>query len=117
MTTTRHCLALDLRSGDSLQAAYRDWHRPGRTPDAVIQSIRAAGIVAMEIFQVGDRLFMVMETDETFDAERKAEADRHNPDVQAWETLMDQYQSRLPQAGEGRKWALADCIFDLRQHP
>jgi len=116
MPTVRYCLALDLHPDPELQRTYRIWHQPGRTPEAVIRSIRAAGITAMTIHQVGNRLFMIMDTDESFSAERKAEADAGDPDVVAWETLMDSFQKRLPHAAPGQKWVPAETIFDLADH-
>ncbi|MDZ4363708.1 L-rhamnose mutarotase [Brevundimonas sp.] len=116
MPTTRHCYALDLLPDSELQRVYRLWHQPGQTPDAVIRSIRSAGITAMTIHQVGDRLFMIMETDESFSAERKAQADASDPDIRAWETLMDRFQKRIPHAAPGQKWVPAETIFDLADH-
>ena len=38
----------------------------------------------------------------------------HNPDVQAWEELMDTYQQRF--VGVAGKWQLAAEIFDLEKN-
>ena len=113
----RHCLCLDLvDDADSIER-YRAWHRPGATPPAIIRSIRAADISLMEIYQLGDRLVMIMETGPAFAPEATAAADAADPDVRAWETLMDQFQKPLPDAGSGGKWRSAELIFDLSRHP
>jgi L-rhamnose mutarotase len=39
--------------------------------------------------------------------------DAFNPAVQAWETLMSNYQKLIPGTPEGAKWVLAKNIFSL----
>ena len=110
--TTRHCLALDLHDDATLIAEYCRQHE--RIWPEIAASIRDAGIVDMEIWRVGNRLFMVMETDARFDAAAKAIADANNPKVQEWEALMWRFQQPLPWAKAGEKWMAMDRIFDLR---
>lgn len=112
----RHCLLLDLVDDPESMARYRAWHQPGQTPVAVIRSIRAADITAMEIYQLGDRLVMLMETGPAFSPEAKAAADASDADVQAWERLMDRFQTPTPFAQAGEKWTRAEQIFDLADH-
>jgi L-rhamnose mutarotase len=112
----RHVLVLDLKPDPDLVARYKAWHQPGAVPQAVLDSIRAAGICEMEIFLAGDRLVMLMSVDETFSAERKAAADAQDPEVQAWEQMMDAFQQRLAFAAPGEKWVEAAPIFRLSDH-
>lgn len=67
----------------------------------------------MQIYLTGNRMFMIMEVDETFDQAKKAEMDANNPKVQEWEQLMWKYQQSLPWAKEGEKWLLMERIFQL----
>ena len=69
----------------------------------------------MEIYLVGARLFLVMETNDRFTLEAKGEADRNNPKVQEWENLMWKYQVALPQADRGEKWALTERVYKLEK--
>lgn len=114
---TRHCLFLDLVDDAKLIAEYRRWHAPGGPPAAVTRSIRDAGILDMEIWQAGDRLVMIMETAPHFDPEAKARRDATDPDVRAWEFLMDRLQRRLSFAPEGVKWVAAERIYALGEQP
>ena len=67
----------------------------------------------MEIYLLGTRLFMIIETRETFSFQAKAVADASNAKVREWEELMWKYQQALPQARPGEKWLLMEQIFKL----
>jgi len=114
-STVRHVLLLDLQDDPEAIAAYCEWHRPGGPPAAVTRSIREAGIAAMDIWQVGDRLVMLMETTDAFDPAAKTARDTADPEVQAWEVLMDRFQKRLPFAPPGTKWVEATKIYSLAE--
>ncbi|RST31527.1 L-rhamnose mutarotase [Sphingomonas ginkgonis] len=113
----RRLLLLDLKDDAALIAAYERWHEPGAVPAAVVRSIRAAGIVGMEIFRCGTRLAMIVETSPAFDPAAKAAADLDDPDVVAWERLMDGFQQALPWSEPGTKWIEARRIFSLDEQP
>ncbi len=110
-STERWCLALDLKDDPALIDEYCRLHED-IWPE-IATSIRDAGIVGMQIWRTGNRLFMVMETDARFDPKAKALADATNPRVQEWESLMWRFQQPLPWAAAGEKWVLMERIFDL----
>lgn len=107
--------ALDLRDDAAAIAEYEDWHRPGVVWPEILASIRAAGIEDMEIFRSGNRLVLVMQVPDGYDAAAKQAADAASPRAQAWEQLMDRYQQRLPWAKPGEKWVAMRGIFSLRE--
>ncbi|MDG3441214.1 L-rhamnose mutarotase [Nitrospirillum amazonense] len=111
----RHVLMLDLKSDPVLIERYRQWHAPGQVPPAVVRAIRQAGILEMEIHLCGDRLAMIVDVTDDYDPAAKAAVDAADPDVQAWEALMDTFQRRLPWAKAGQKWVPADRIFSLAE--
>lgn len=114
--THRVCLALDLVDDAALIAEYERWHSIGHTDPAVTQSIRDAGIVNMEIFRAGNRMFMIMDVDETYDAAAKARADAANPAVVDWERRMKQFQQPVPAAGPDGTWIEMKRVFRLTDH-
>ena len=113
MALKKHCLALDLKDDPELIAEYEYWHQKENNWPEINESIKAAGITNMEIYRTGNRLFMIMETDDTFDGEKKAAADADNTKVQEWETLMWKFQQPLPWANDGEKWVAMKKIFQL----
>lgn len=111
MIVNRYCLALDLVNNPELIAEYEAYHR--KVWPEIKASISGAGVEKLEIYRIMDRLFMIMEVDETFSFERKGAMDAANPKVQEWEELMWKYQQALPIAKPGEKWLLMDKIFEL----
>ncbi len=107
----RYCLALDLKDDPRLIEEYKEHHR-AIWPE-IINSIKEPGITAMDIYCVGNRLFMIMETRDDFSFETKDAADANNPKVQEWEQLMWRYQQALPFSQPGEKWVLMEKIFGL----
>ncbi|MBR0552805.1 L-rhamnose mutarotase [Stakelama marina] len=114
---TRHVLLCDLKDDPRSFERYEAWHAAGAVPKAVVRSIHAADIRAMEIYRCGPRLVMVMETGPGFDPAAKRRADAADPDVQAWERLMDEFQQQLAWAGPDQKWVPAARIFSLDEQP
>jgi L-rhamnose mutarotase len=107
----RHCLFLDLRDDPALIAQYEAHHRAVWLE--VRQHLHEQGVTGMQIWRLGTRMCMIMETDDArFDAARMARAEAANPRIAAWETLMGRFQQPTPWAAPGRKWMDGALIFD-----
>lgn len=109
----RYCLALDLKEDPQLIKEYEYWHMAENGWPEIRKSILDAGITDMQIYRTGNRLMMIMETSDQFDASAKSAADAANPKVQEWEQLMWKFQQPLPWAKEGEKWLMMEQIFQL----
>ncbi|NHA04173.1 L-rhamnose mutarotase [Mucilaginibacter sp. HC2] len=109
----RYCLALDLKDAPQLIAEYEHWHKAENCWPEIRKSILDAEIRDMQIYRTGNRLFMIMETSDHYEAEKKEQMDALNPVVQEWERLMWKFQQPLPWAKEGEKWVVMDQIFQL----
>ncbi len=107
----RFCMTLDLKDDPKLIAEYKRYHE--KVWPETTKSIKDAGILDLEIYLHGTRMFMILEVDESFSFEKKAQADRQNPKVQEWEDLMWKFQKALPDARPGEKWLLMERIFKL----
>jgi L-rhamnose mutarotase len=109
---TRYALALDLVDDAQRIADYEKAH------EAIWPEVHAhllnQGVLGMEIYRLGTRLFMVMEVDPAvYSAERMAQASLDNPAIVRWEALMWTYQAPTPWTPEGEKWVAMAKIFDL----
>jgi len=109
----RYCLTLDLKDDPTLIAEYKRHHE--KIWPEITESIKDAGILDLEIYLRGTRMCMILEVDDSFSFEKKAEADRKNPKVQEWENLMWKFQKALPGAPPGEKWLPMERIFRLEK--
>lgn len=108
----KYCLALDLLDDLELIEAYKKHHK--NVWPEIIKSIKNSRILNLEIYNISNRLFMIMEVHDTFSFAKKSIMDADNPKVQEWETLMWKYQKALPTSKNGEKWVLMDQIFKLQ---
>jgi L-rhamnose mutarotase len=115
---SRTLLTLDLKDDPAMVEAYRK-HHAAVWPE-VLKSLRRVGVREMEIFALGRRLVMLMETEPGFDAER--DFARHNsshPRCGEWEALMKTFQEPSPGAPPGappgRLWTAMEPVFSLRR--
>ena len=108
----RHVLAVDLRDDATAIETYLDHHRT--VWPEVLRSLRAVGLRGMDIFLLGRRLVMIVETDGSGDYRtlfaRHATSD---PRVAQWEALMQSLQMPVPGAAPGEWWAEMRPIFTL----
>ncbi len=107
----RYCFALDLKDDADSIAEYEKIHE-NIWPE-IRESIVVAGITDMQIYRIGTRMFMIMDTADDFSFEAKSKADAENPIVQKWENFMWTFQQALPMAKPGEKWVMMKQIFGL----
>jgi L-rhamnose mutarotase len=104
-------LALDLKDDPVSIETYELLHR--NVWKRVVKSIRESGITEMEIYRVGNRLFMIIEVESFFSFENKRIKDEKDVIVSLWEKIMWEYQKPLPFAAKGEKWMNMKKIFSL----
>ncbi len=109
----KHYLALDLKDDEELIKKYDDYHKD--VWPEVLKSLGDSGIQSMEIYRVGNRLFMIIEVDDSFSFEKKNKMDANNVKVQEWEELMWNYQQALPFAQPGQKWLPMEKVFQFEK--
>ncbi len=107
----RHCLTLDLKDDETAIAEYKRYHV--KIWPEVKQSLLDAGVVEMEIYLLGTRLFMIMDVDDSFSLSAKAAKDLANAKVQEWETIMHGFQQQLPGARADQYWMVMERVFSL----
>ena len=107
----RYCFALDLINDKTSIQQYIAYHK--EVWPEILDSLRDSGIIDAEIYNVADRLFLLMDTNDSFTLEHKGKMDAQNLVVQKWEELMSTYQKALPVAKPGEKWIEMERIFKL----
>ena len=109
---TRTVLAVDLKDDDTVIETYKEHHR--RVWPEVLASLRQAGIREMDIYLLGNRLVMIVETVER--DVRRCFAAHHraaDPQVAEWEALMRSLQTPPPGAASGEWWTAMEPVFTL----
>ncbi|MBP1677818.1 MAG: L-rhamnose mutarotase [Bacteroidetes bacterium] len=109
----RYCQSLELRDDLELIREYKHWHAPENRWPEIPEGIRAVGILDMEIYILGNRLFMIVETPVDFDWDdafgRLATLNRQAE----WEDFMARFQLTRAGASSSEKWTLMERIFSL----
>ena len=112
----RFCQTLDLRDNPDLIATYRRLHsREGIWPE-ILQGIREVGILEMEIYLLGTRLFMIVEMPQELEWDEVMSRLATLPKQAEWEALTAKYQQAEATATSDAKWKMMERIFHLYEH-
>ena len=109
----RYCQMLELRDDPELIAEYRRRHGAEQIWPEIPAGIREVGILEMEIYILGTRLFMVVETPLDFDWERAMARLASLPRQQEWEEYMSLFQQAAPGLSSAEKWQPMERMFRL----
>jgi L-rhamnose mutarotase len=109
----RFCKTLELRNDPQLIAAYKDAHAKGKAWPEITRGIREVGILDMEIYLAGTRLFMIMDTVPDFDHDKAMAELAKKPRQSEWEAHMAKFQNSSAGATADEKWHLIERIFKL----
>lgn len=111
--TRRYCQALDLSDDSRLIEEYQRYHQ--QIWPEITAHLRHYGITEMEIYRLGNRLMMVIETTDDFDRALFERRSLEDPKVCEWEALMWKYQRPTPWTPAGKKWVEMTRIFSLTE--
>lgn len=109
----RYCQTLDLRDNPELIAEYRRRHSKEYIWKEVMDGIRQVGILEMEIYLLGTRLFMIVETPLDFEWETAMTLLSTLPRQEEWENYMAEFQLVKAGMSSAEKWQLMERIFHL----
>jgi L-rhamnose mutarotase len=109
----RYCQTLDLRDNPELIAEYRRRHGRENAWPEILAGIRQVGILEMELYILGTRLFMIVETPLDFDWNEAMSRLATLPRQQEWEDYMAIFQNVAPGASSAQKWQLMERMFHL----
>lgn len=111
--TKRFCKTLTLKDDQELIMAYKHVHAPGAAWPEITQGMRDVGIIDMEIYLLGNRLFMIMDTVGDFDHDRDMALLASKPRQSEWEAYVSKFQNSSANASADEKWVLMERIYKM----
>jgi L-rhamnose mutarotase len=100
---------LELRDNPELIAKYVEAH--AHVWPEIIEGQHEVGILEMQIYRKGNRLFMICDTVDDFDWDRDMKRLATLPRQAEWEAYVAQFQGCAANARSDEKWQLMEKIF------
>jgi len=109
----RYCQTLDLKDDPELIARYRRCHSREESWPEIREGIREVGILEMEIYILGNRLFMIVETPLDFNWDEAMSRLATLPRQAEWEDFVAVFQACKPGSTSDQKWQMMERMFYL----
>lgn len=109
----RFVQTMDLKEDPKLIAEYRRRHSQEEAWPEILAGIREVGILDMQIFILGTRLVMIVETPIDFDWDQAMVRLAALPRQQEWEDYMAIFQRCAEGATSDEKWQMMERMFYL----
>lgn len=109
----RYCQTMDLKDDQELIAEYIRRHSKSEAWPEIRAGIREVGILEMEIYIWGNRLFMIVETPFDFDWGTAMKRLATLPRQEEWENYMAIFQVCEEGATSDEKWKMMQRMFYL----
>ena len=113
MNYKRYCKTLSLKDDAQLIEDYKKVHAPGAAWPEITQGMKDVGIIDMEIYIHGTRLFMIMDTVADFDHDKAMAELAKKPRQSEWEAYVSRFQQSSAQATADEKWQLMERIYKM----
>lgn len=105
----RYCQTLTLVDDEEMIQKYVEAH--AHVWPEIIEGQREVGILDMQIYRKGTRLFMICDTVDDFDWERDMLRLSKLPRQKEWEAYVAQFQGCQADARSDEKWQRMERIF------
>ncbi len=109
----RYVQTMDLRNDPALIAEYRRRHSREELWQEIRDGIKEVGILEMEIYILGTRLVMIVDTPLDFDWDTAMARLATLPRQQEWEDYMAMFQQCAQGSTSNEKWKMMDRMFYL----
>ena len=109
----RYCQTLSLRDNPELIEAYRKANSKEESWPEIRAGIREVGILEMEIYILGSKLFMIVETPLNFDWDKAMAKLATLPRQAEWEEYVAKFQQCAEGATSDEKWQMMERMFYL----
>ena len=109
----RFCKTLTLEDDPQLIIDYKKVHARDAVWPEITAGMMEVGILDMEIYIVGRRLIMIMDTVPDFDHESAMVELADKPRQSEWEAYVSRFQRTSAEASADEKWQLMERIYKL----
>ena len=109
----RYVQFLEISEDPELVAQYRKWHSEEYSWKEVRDGIREVGILEMEIYILGSKLVMIVDTPVDFRWEEAMARLATLPRQAEWEAFVSKFQGCSADARSDEKWQLMERMFRL----
>ena len=106
-------MTINLKDDSWLIEKYKEYHQ--NVWQETESALKTVGITSMKIFLLGRRMFMYMETVDSFVPERDfPKYLEQHPRCKEWDDLMRTFQEKVPEAREDEWWATMEQVYNLK---
>ena len=109
----RYVQTMELKDNPALIERYRRAHSREESWKEILDGIRQVGILEMEIYILGNRIVMIVETAPDFNWDEAMSRLATLPRQQEWEQYVAQFQQCSEQATSDEKWQMMERMFHL----
>lgn len=109
----RYVQTLDLTEDPGLIEEYKKWHSKEYSWPEIRQGIREVGILEMEIYILGNKLVMIVDTPIDFDWDSAMAKLATLPRQAEWEAFVAKFQGCAANATSDEKWQMMSRMFYL----
>lgn len=113
MEYKRYCKTLSLKEDAQLIEDYKRVHAAGAVWPEITTGMLEVGILDMEIYLLGTRLFMIMDTLPGFNHDIAMAELAKKPRQSEWEAYVSRFQQSSAEATADEKWQLMERIYKL----
>jgi len=103
---------LELKDDPDLIAKYKEYHK--KVWPEVLNGIRKTGVLRSKIFLLGNRLFLIVEAEDSYNA-GTLQSYTSGPKEKEWDELMRTFQKPVKDARQGEWWAEMELVYDFEQ--
>ena len=109
----RYVQFLEISDDPELMEQYRKWHSEEHHWKEIRDGIRQVGILEMEIYMLGNKLVMVVDTPADFQWEEAMNRLATLPRQAEWEAFVSKFQGCAANARSDEKWQPMERMFRL----
>lgn len=111
--TKRYVQTLELRDDPEMIKEYLKWHSEEHHWKEIRDGIKEVGILEMEIYILGTKLVMIVDTPEDFNWQEAMDRLATLPRQAEWEAFVSQLQGCREDARSDEKWNMMERMFYL----